>query len=128
MLNKVMINNLNEALQYFLNKKSKENLELEVVNSIGDNYGNPKYYVIKRKDNNYYFLFYRERFRTGFGKEFNLPGKGDKWLHLNLNAIRLAAFEYNNAAVVVVLCNGEIQYTRSLDVYNFAAQHNTIIS
>ena len=123
-----MINNLNEAVHYFLNKKSNENLELEAVNSIGDNYGNPKYCIIKRKDNNYYFLFYRERFRTGFDKEFNLSGSGDKWINLNLNAIRLAAFEYNNAAVVVILGNGDIQYTRSMDVYNFAAQHNTIIS
>ena len=54
MLNKFMINNLNEAVQYFLNKKSNENLELEVVNSISDNYGIPKYCIIKRKDNNYF--------------------------------------------------------------------------
>lgn len=125
-----MINNLNEALQYFMKEKSKENLDLGVVKSIDeddDNYSSPMCYIIKRKDdNNYYFLFYKEEFRTGFEKEFHLPGSGDEWLSLNLNTITLAAFEYNNAVIVVILSNGEIRYTRSLDVYNFSARHNTI--
>jgi hypothetical protein len=127
-----MINGLNEALQYFISEKSKENLELEVVESIGNdddnnNYGSPMCYIIKRKeDNNYYFLFYKEGFRTGFEKKFNLPGTGDEWLSLNLNVITLAAFGYNNAVIVVILSNREIRYTRSLDVYNFSARHNTI--
>ncbi|HKG30583.1 MAG TPA: hypothetical protein VKA91_04875 [Nitrososphaeraceae archaeon] len=125
-----MINNLNEALQYFIKEKSKENLNLEVVKSIqdDDNHGNPMCYIIKRKDDNYYFLFYKEGFRTGFEKEFHLPGSGDEWLSLNLNVIALAAFEYNNAVIVVILSNGEIRYTRSLDVYNFSARNNTLIN
>jgi hypothetical protein len=125
-----MINNLNEALQYFINEKSKESLDLEVVKSIedDDNHGSPMCYIIKRKNDNYYFLFYKEGFRTGFEKEFHLPGSGDEWLSLNLNVIALAAFEYNNAVIVVILTNGEIRYTRSLDVYNFSARNNTLIN
>ena len=75
-----MINNLNEALQYFIKEKSKDNLDLEVVKSIedDDNYGSPMCYIIKRKDDNYYFLFHKERFRSGFEKEFHLPGSGDE--------------------------------------------------
>jgi hypothetical protein len=38
-----MINNLNEALQYFINEKSKESLDLGAVKSIedDDNHGSP---------------------------------------------------------------------------------------
>jgi hypothetical protein len=125
-----MINNLNEALQYFMKEKSKENLDLELVKSIedDDNHGSPICYIIKRKNDYYYFLFYKEGFRTGFEKEFHLTGSGDEWLSLNLNVIALAAFEYNNAVIVVILSNGEIRYTRSLDVYNYSARHNTVIN
>jgi hypothetical protein len=123
-----VINNLDEAAQYFLNKNSKEDLDLEIVDSIRDNYGNPAYHIIKRKDNNYYFLSFRERWRTGFDKEFDLPGCGDGWSNINLDVLILAAFEYNNAAVAVVLGNGKIYYARSLDIYNLAAKNNTLIS
>ena len=68
-----MINNLNEALQYFIKEKSKENLDLEVVKSIedDDNYGSPMCYIIKRKDDNYYFVCYTEGFKTGFENKFH---------------------------------------------------------
>ena len=125
-----IINNINEALQYFIKEKSKDNLDLEVVKSIkdDDNYSSPMCYIIKRKDDNYYFLFHKVGFKSGFEKEFHLPGSGDEWLSLNLNVITLAAFEYNNAVIVVILSNGETHYTRSLDVYNFSARNNTIIN
>jgi hypothetical protein len=125
-----MINNLNEALQYFISEKSKESLDLEVVKSIedDDNHGSPMCYIIKRKNDNYYFLFYKEGFRTGFEKEFHLQEWEDEWLGSNLNVIAFAACEYNNAVIVVILSNGKIHYTRSLDVYKFSARHNTMIN
>jgi hypothetical protein len=127
-MGKAVINNLNEALHHFTNKKSKENLELEVVKSIEyDTAHSPICHIIRRKDDNYYFLFYREQLRTGFEKEFNLPGKGDEWLSLNLSAVKLGAFEYNNAVIVVVSSNGQIYYARSLDLYNFCSRHNTTL-
>jgi hypothetical protein len=85
-------------------------------------------YIIKRKDDNYYFVCYAEGFKTGFEDKFDLPGNGDEWLSIKFKVMALAAFEYNNAVIVMILSNGEIHYSRSLDVYNFCARHNTTVS
>ncbi len=76
MTNTVIINNLDEAVQYFIQKKTKENIELCKIEPHYHNHGltgEPIYYILERIDKNCYFLFYREDSKKGFEDEFGLP-------------------------------------------------------
>jgi hypothetical protein len=119
-----IINNLTEAVEYFIREKAKDLCKIEAHHDVD---GNPLYFIIERKDKNCYFLFYREDSKKGYEDEFGLPGMGNEYINLNTEVIKIAAFDYNNAAIVIVLHNCEIRYARSLDVYNFFAKYNTII-
>jgi hypothetical protein len=130
MTNTVIINNLDEAVQYFIQKNTEENVELCKIEPRYHNHGltgEPICYILERIDKNFYFLFYREDSKKGFEDEFGLPGMGDEYFNISTNAVKTAAFDYNNAAIVVVFHNGKIVYTLSLDAYHFIAKYNTII-
>ena len=124
----VVISNLTEALNYFIQNKTKENIELDVQPLRHDISGNPVCYIIQRRhDKKYYFLFYRESIlKRGFDRKFDQPGMGDRYLVFNIDAIKSALFEYDGAAIAIVASDGQIEYVRAQDVYNFCTMHNTV--
>lgn len=47
-------------------------------------------------------------------------------LFFDICAIKFALLGYYNTAIAIVACNGQINYVRALDVYNFCTMHGTV--